>query len=444
MTATAVPGTADVGGEREPPTAADSLLTSTDRAMIMAMSSSTVTQSLTPPLALLARPPALPPLARSEDLSTFLLIGLDSTSNLRGQNTDVLIVVVVNKATRQVSILSIPRDLWVFIPTLGWSRINVAHRQGYIDDAQRTLWASGAEQPGPALLMRTIEINLGIPIDHWARIDFEGFTRVVDQLGGVEMTVPCPVNLRYVAPDPEDAEAGLEEMYLEPGVYHLDGATALRYVRTRRGTSDFDRAQRQQRFLKALWDQTRRLDIIPKIPGLWSALKDSIETDLSLGDILSLAPVALELSPQRISSRFIGSAQTTGWTNAEGWQVLLPQYEEIQRVAASLYAPLSASEGQAVGEDARVQVLNGTYRRQLAKIVADQLHWQGLDVVETGLADSPDYLETRIIVFADKPKAIEVLMKVLRVKAGNVSYQPDPTQPVDIQVILGNDYDPCR
>jgi hypothetical protein len=80
----------------------------------------------------------------------------------------------------------------------------------------------------------------------------------------------------------------------------------------------------------------------------------------------------------------------------------------------------------------------------LALIAADLLRWEGLKVVETGPADNADYEQTQIIVFTDKPEAVALLTKILRVKPENVVYQPDPNQPADIRVILGNDYDPCR
>lgn len=376
-------------------------------------------------------PTPLPTVTVSKDVMHVLLIGLDSTHNLRAQNTDVIIVAALNKATKQVSLLSIPRDLWVYIPTQGWSRINTAHRRGY---------AIQYPGGGPALLMRTIEVNFGIPIDHWARVDFQGFIRVVDELGGVDMVVPCRVNLRYTPPTSETEE----EMILEPGVYHMDGSTALHYVRTRRGGTDFDRARRQHQFLKAMWHQLKNTNIILRIPGLWSALKDSFETDLNLGDVLSLAPLALDIKPQRIRSRYIGPAQVTNWTTAEGWSVLLPDYEKIQQVVAGLYAPPSASEEQVANEAARIGVRNGTFRPQLALIAADQLRWHGLTVTETGPADQPGYKQTRIIVYHQKPKALELLMQLLKVKPENVIQQPDPGQSVDIQVILGEDYDPCQ
>jgi LCP family protein required for cell wall assembly len=380
-------------------------------------------------------PTPLPTPGYTDSMMHLLLIGLDSKDNLGSQNTDVIIMAVVNKDTRQVSMLSIPRDLWVYIPTVGWSRINIAHKVGH-----RTGYPGG----GPGLLAETIRMNFGLPVDHWARIDFEGFSRVVDELGGVEMTVACPVNLRYQPPTSEEEE----EMILEPGVYHMDGKTALRYVRTRRGGSDFDRARRQQQFLRAVWNQMKEqfqgLDWVPKIRGLWTALRDSYETDLDLLDFLKLVPTAFEIKPQRIRSRYIGAGQTTEWRTHDGWSVLLPDYAKIQQVVASLYAPPAATEEQVASEDARIQLRNGTYRPQLALIAADQLRWHGLTIVDAAPADRPDYAQTQIIVYNDKPRAVELLVRELGVEAENVIYQPDASQPADVLVILGQDYDPCR
>ena len=389
----------------------------------------TPTPTLTPTP--LFTPTPMPTPTYSGDWLHILLIGLDSTRNLGSMNTDVIIVAAINKDTNQVSLLSIPRDLWVYIPTYGWSRINIAHKIGH-----RTGYPGG----GPGLLADTIAMNFGLPTDHWVRVDFRGFAQVVDALGGVDMTVNCPVNLRYKPPT-SDTE---EEMILDPGVYHMDGATALRYVRTRRGGSDFDRARRQHQFLKAVWAQTKSPDMLLKIPSLWSALQGAYETDLSLVDVVSLAPLALDLQPQRIRSRYINSRYTDDWRNAEGWRVLLPKYDEIQKLVTSLYAPPPATEDRIALEGVRLQVRNGTHRAQLAKIAADQLRWHGFQILDTGLADNPDYQRTKIIVFRDKPEAVALLTQVLRVAPENVIQQPDPGQEADIQVILGDDYDPCR
>ena len=97
------------------------------------------------------------------------------------------------------------------------------------------------------------------------------------------------------------------------------------------------------------------------------------------------------LKPQRIRSRYIGSAQTIGWTNGDGWQVLVPDYGKVRQVVVSLFAPPSGQEDAVAEEAARIQVRNGTYQPQLALIAADQLRWYGVNVVDAAPADRPDY-----------------------------------------------------
>jgi LCP family protein required for cell wall assembly len=368
--------------------------------------------------------------AFDQDTVRILLIGGDSSS-MWDTNTDTLIVAVLNKKTRQVSMLSIPRDLWVYIPTYGWGRINMAQRIG-----------SSHKYPeggGPGLLMQTLKDNLGITVDHWAWIGYDGFARAVDQVGGVDMIVPCRVNLRYKPPT-SDTET---EMILEAGYQHLDGATALRYVRTRRDETDFERESRQQQFLKEVWHQFRSASTILKIPQLWSDLKGSFATDLSLGDVLGLTPTILDLQPQHIRSLYIGRAQVQNWTTPGGARVLLPIPEKVQEVVANLYAPPPPSDG-APKEIARVQVQNGTGRRDLAAIAADQLRWYGIDAVDAGPADRANYTRTQIVVLADKPGTLQVLASVLKVKPQDVVQSNEPASGADIRVILGADYDPCH
>ncbi len=397
--------------------------------------SATLPPSPTPaPTATPTQEPEPSPIATTtftEEILHILLIGGDQDYAL-DMNTDTLIVAAVALKTKQVSLLSLPRDLWVYIPTYGWGRINMAHRIG-----ARFKYPEGG---GPGLLMRTIEENLGIPIDHWVRIGYEGFARAVDALGGVDMTVPCAVNLRYQPSNSEEEQ----ERILEPGVHHLDGATALRYVRTRRGDSDFEREHRQQQFLRAVWRQFNRPETVLKIPGLWSALKGAFATDLKLGDVLGLAPVALEVQPQRIRSRYIGRGQVYSWTTPEGWSVLVPIPEKVQQVVQSLYLPPSADRDAVASESVRVQVRNGTARPGLSLIAADQLGWQGFRIVETSAADRANYKKSQIVVFNDNPDALRLLARLLGVGPESIIQRPDPSKSADIEVILGADYDPCK
>jgi hypothetical protein len=224
----------------------------------------------------------------------------------------------------------------------------------------------------------------------------------------------------------------------------MDGTTALRYVRTRRGGTDFDRSRRQQLMLKALWKEALRLDVVPKIPSLWDTLHDSIDTDLGLGDVLSLAPMALGIKSHHIRSRYIDYYYTDDWVTSDGWQVLLPIWERIYPMLDILTYPPPAAGDRLEQEGARIMVLNGTPRSQLEMLAADQLRWAGFTVASTGPDEFSDHPYTRIVVLNDRPEAVARLVDLLGVAPENVLYVSEPETDADLKVILGADYDPCN
>jgi hypothetical protein len=123
--------------------------------------------------------------------------------------------------------------------------------------------------------------------------------------------------------------------------------------------------------------------------------------------------------------------------------VLLQRPDRVQAIAKRLASPPDA-EDQVAAEAASIDVRNGTPRANMDRFAADQLRWYGVEIAGTGNADRTDYKTTQIIVYRDKPKAVELLAKLLKVKPANILQQPDPAHAADIQVILGADYDPCK
>jgi len=247
-----------------------------------------------------------------------LIVGSDERSANRPWRSDVVMVAAVDFANREVGVVSFPRDLWVRIPTVGENRINTA-----------TFWGELNKYPdggGIGLLADTIESNFGIRIDHYVKINFESFKDAVDALGGIDVVVDCPIKGKFPT---EPGSSRLVYKTLQPGTYHMDGFFALRYVRERKSTSDVDRNRRQQRVLIALRNRAREVNVIPRLPALYDAMRSSIETDLGLTDILALGRLGIQIESENAHGFTIGFKETKSWVTPSGASVLLPRMSMI-------------------------------------------------------------------------------------------------------------------
>jgi len=262
-------------------------------------------------------------------------------------------------------------------------------------------------------------------------VDFRGFISIIDTVGGVDVDVDC----------------ALPDINLTAGIHHMDGKEALRYARSRKSTSDFDRGRRQRKVLLALWDQALTMDIIPRLPDLWRSMADSFQTDLPLDQVINLAYVGVQLEPQRILSSAINAKHTQSWVTPQGAAVQLPREDEIRALLENFYSSTSPDEKTS---KVRVRVLNGSPRREAEELAAAALKWEGFKVTGRGLADRQDYAQTAIFVYNGELAAGEKIARALQVPGsavqdlGGVAGQSDPANPVDIQVILGQNYDPCQ
>lgn len=352
-----------------------------------------------------------------------VLLGSDKRPNSGAWRTDSMIVVSVDLENEIVRLLSIPRDLWVYIPSHGYNRINTAD-----------LWGELAQKGGgPERVKQTIYYNLGIPIHFYMRVDFKGFMKIIDTVGGVDIDVECP----------------LPDIELTSGMHHMSGQEALRYSRSRYSTNDFDRGRRQRKVLMALWEQALTLDLIPKIPTLWKQLSDNYQTDLPLSQVINLAYVGARLKPQRILSRAIGSGQVQSWITPEGAAVLLPKPDKIRPLLDSYYNNVAA-ENLDTAEKVRVQVLNGSQRKDAQELAAAALRWGGFQVTGTGVAKEANQATSQVLCFSGNLEAAGEAAAMLGLSPAAVQDMTSTESPpgaapaADIQIILGRDYDPCR
>jgi LCP family protein required for cell wall assembly len=369
-------------------------------------------------------------LEQPEGTVNIVLMGADTSQG--SWRTDTLIVVSIDPNLPSVSMLSIPRDLFVYIPGWKMGRINTADFHG-----ERVGYPGG----GAGLVKATIEYNLGIRAHYFARADFQGFVKILETLGGVDVVVDC--ELRDTFPDPE-APGGASDIELMPGVHHLQGKQALWYARSRWNTSDFDRGRRQQRVLRGAFAQIKQLGLLPKLPELWDELTQTVQTDIPLETALWLTKVASRLEAgTAIKSRFIDNTVVQAWRTAEGASVLLPVYERVRPLVAEALAPPDTSRArQGV---ARVEVLNGTSWGNWAILAADRLLWEGFDVVNIAQAEQTETQRTTIIdhTKTDKGSPVNYLAAVLRVNEADVKLAATPSEEIDFRVIVGYDYSPC-
>ncbi len=357
------------------------------------------------------------------DVVNVVLLGVDLRKPGQPWRTDTILLVSIDRWNRTVSLLSIPRDLWVYMPGVGYGRINTADFWGQYKKL---------EGGGPELLKQTIKHNLGIEVHRYARVDFKGFISIIDTLGGIRVDVDCPIR---------DPVTGFE---IEPGVQHMDGKTALKYVQSRYTTSDLDRARRQQKVLRAIFEKVLSLNLLPNIPHLWKAITETVKTDLSLVEVITLAYFGARLRPEHLRARMLSYPAVRSWLGPGGAQVLMLNKEKFQKVRQDfLHPPDTTAEEEP--EEATIEVLNGTEEETLTELaVADLVH-RGFDAVAGGPADRQDHRATAIIlVNPEKVATAGRLAQALGVDPQHITIFRDPTTTADVRVILGKNYRPCR
>lgn len=338
-----------------------------------------------------------------------LLTGVGGSGHDGVDLTDTIILASINRRTQTVSMLSLPRDLFVEIPT---SR---GTARGKINEVyQRSLKNSTPEAAMKSLEEKVTEIT-GEPVDKYLNIDFAGFKKFVDVLGGVEIDVPEDL-VDYEYPD---NNWGYQTFRIKKGFQAISGETALKYVRSRHSTSDFDRSLRQQLVLKAIKDKLFSIDALTsptKLANLYSAVTSHIKTDLSFDELIELALFAKNLDNTNILSfnlndgcfQSVSFCQVGGflYTPARdqfaGMSVLLPEgatpnniseYTVIRKFANFIYNyPDLYTEAQ------EITLVNSTRLTGIANSLAMELKKYGFTIPEkNSISSTKDIYPTSTI-----------------------------------------------
>ncbi len=401
---------------------------------------------------------------KGEDRGTInvLLLGMGGKNHDGGYLTDTIILATLNVEEKKIALLSIPRDLSIPVENMGWRKIN---------NINAFAEAQNSDSGGLATSQAVSDV-LNIPIDYYVRVDFAGFVKIVNEIGGIKIEVENTINdSAYPIMGNEDApwEERFEHLFIEKGWQEMDGELALKYARSRHSVgiegSDFGRAKRQQKILQAIKDKIISRHIIFKPTMAANIIKDVEEhfsTNLKLWEIIKLWNMFKDINNESIVSKTLSDAPSgllTSMITEDGAYILIPRsgdFSEIQYLINNFFeeAPLQ-SKTAIVKEKATLEVRNGTWVNGLASEVALDLAMYGYDVIRIGNCSRQNFEKTVIydLTYGEKIDSLAILKDRLNANislglpqwliddlANELNEEKNPVQP-DFIIILGQDAD---
>jgi LCP family protein required for cell wall assembly len=277
-----------------------------------------------------------------------LLLGYGGDGHAGPYQTDSILLLSVRDMGKRATLLSIPRDLFVRIPALpGGAFLTARINNAYAIGVDRTMFPDVREQwkavtGGGDLAAATVTEVTGQSVDGWVAVDFRAFKDLVDAVGGVEVTVPHPLDDPLF---PAGETTGYTHIHFDAGPQRLNGEQALEYARSRQTTSDLDRSARQRMLLVAI---RRRLDSLLAVPRLVSALlviQDDVRTNLRPPEMRRLLEVFSRVPENAITQTAVDPALLDQVTTPDGFYVLVPKdltYGQLRAsVATAIGSPVS-------------------------------------------------------------------------------------------------------
>lgn len=367
---------------------------------------------------------------------------------------DTIMIASIDYKGNAVSLISIPRDYYVDSESVIWNgKINELYRnhKNQLDEEERFE------------LFKTVTGELtGLDIHYYARINFNAFVEVVDSLGGITVDVEETIYDPYY---PNETDDGYTIFEIEKGPQELDGETALKFVRSRKTTSDFDRAARQQKVLESIRSKALSKDILTSpsaLKDIYEAVSDNMNTDMTLREMIELAKFGNQFDRNHLITKVIhddpgqdgGFLYTPERELYNGLFVLVPFGDDFELIHK--YCDLIFNNREAVWQSPKIEILNATKYAGIARNAAYQLNRFGFNVVGIdNLYDSNDekkYLDKSIIFYYDWQEDKDFVVTpayqaTLDALSGFVKAESLPGDPLDagygadITIVLGEDYD---
>ncbi len=350
---------------------------------------------------------------RDRERINILVLGIDYNYTnqgilyTKGARSDTILVVSLNRDAEFLNVVSIPRDTQVLISEeFGYDKINGAYALGGIEQA-----------------LETVSEFLEIPLHHYVIVKVRSASQIIDAIDGLPINVEK--NMDY------DDNWGNLHIHLKKGPQVLNGQQAVGYARFRMDEEgDRGRIRRQQQVVRALGQKLKDPSIIPRLHKIAPIVKENVETDLKIIEMVDLAQlyVDFDFSKMRTGTIVGDDAETNGIT------FIVPYEPENRKTVRRLLKDSS----WIAKSDFRLRVLNGSKDSQAGNRLADQLHVEGMNVVEVATADRSDYEATEVIEHRHLPRARAVMMSVVPGADYRQAYsEQDP--PYDLTIVVGND-----
>ena len=343
------------------------------------------------------------------DRVNILLLGMGGEGHDGAYLTDTMILVSFKPSTKQVSLISIPRDL--VAPASDWRKINSINAY-----AEQKNPGSGGEVTAQAM-----SELLQVPIDYYVRADFNGFAKVIDELGGIEVNVENTLD-DYSYPiigqeDNPNYYARYEHLHFDKGLQTMDGETALKYARSRHAAgsegSDFARARRQQLVLEAIKEKllSKQTLLNPVTIGkLINEFSKNISTNLSVWEMVRAWDLVKDVNRDQIINKVLSDAPDgllVSSTGTDGAYILVPRsgnFSEIINLAKNIFTlnavntadKITAKKITAITDNASVTILNGTWIANLASKTAAILEPSEFKILKTGNAPERNYTQSTV------------------------------------------------
>lgn len=358
-----------------------------------------------------------------------LLIGIGGKGHPGGQLADTIQIVSIDPQNKKLAALSLPRDL--YIPVAGtktYSKINSIHADG----------EAKSEGQGAVLLKETVSNILDLPIHYYIKLDFSGFKKLINEMGGIDIYVQEGISDPYY---PAEDMIGYEPFSIKSGKQHMSGDIALKYARSRETTSDFDRSRRQQEIMMAIKEKTLSAGVLAnpaKVSAIMNVLGEHLRTDLQMKEIERLIQLFKEIDTSNIISKVLdNSADGPLVSYSNGGYYLKPKtgnFKEVARIAHEIF-----SDPYLVKENARLEVLNGSSTSGIGKEVSDTLKSYGYNVANLDKADKT-YTKTIIYDYSGGKNPYTIKFLQDRFKAETKTQPTSSKSGIDITLIIGDDY----